>query len=30
MNRLEMNFSSTAELATGLMLLAVIVAALFV
>jgi hypothetical protein len=30
MNRLELNFSSTAELATGLMLLAVIVAALFV
>jgi hypothetical protein len=30
MNRLEMSFSSTAELATGLMLLAVIVAALFV
>jgi hypothetical protein len=30
MNRLELNFSSTAELATGLMLLAVIVATLFV
>ena len=30
MNRLELNFSSTAELATGIMLLAVIVAALFV
>lgn len=30
MQRLELNFSSTAELATGLMLLAVIVAALFV
>jgi len=30
MQRLELNFSSTAELATGIMLLAVIVAALFV
>jgi hypothetical protein len=30
MYRLEMNFSSTAELATGLLLLAVIVVALFV
>jgi hypothetical protein len=30
MYRLEMNFSSTAELATGLLLLAVIVATLLV
>jgi hypothetical protein len=30
MNRLELNFSSTAELATGLMLLVAIVAAMFV
>jgi hypothetical protein len=30
MYRLELNFSSTAELATGILLLAVIVAALFV
>ena len=30
MNRLELNFSSTAELATGILLLAVIVAALLV
>jgi hypothetical protein len=30
MNRLELNFSSTAELATGILLLAVIVATLLV
>jgi hypothetical protein len=30
MNRLELNFSSTAELAIGILLLAVIVATLFV